>query len=153
MFWSEGVINRKKWYHNLSNIIRSGEKMFDNAKGKKKELSYIKSAQLKEGVLVVVLTGTFTHDSVPSVKEEFAKATRDFPPANILFDLKEVESADTAGIAVLVDLLKHMHDHHGGEQIGLLNPSEAIKFMRMADHVDGLFKIYSSEQDALKDLK
>lgn len=121
--------------------------------GHSKQCQYIRQVEETDGVLIIRLACEINHDTVPAVKDEFGRMRNQFASSNLLFDMSQVQDVDTSSIAALVDLLRHMHEHHGGERIGFVNLTEKMQALMSVYHAEGLFKSYPDEKMAVTDLK
>lgn len=83
--------------------------------------------QVQPGRLSVQLEGPFTMDTVPEIRREVLRAARSRGIRGLEMDLSRVSSMDTAGIAVLVELLKVLARRHA--ELRLSGLSDTINRM------------------------
>jgi len=121
---------------------------------KKKKIldEHVKSVDLRQGVTIVRLYGSINYKNLMSVREEFLRKIKNLPAKNIVFDLKHVVDADTAGLAMIVNLFKHMKESGRGEQIGLINLSQKMRDLLEISKLNKVFKEYLSERRAITSL-
>ncbi len=103
-------------------------------------------------ITILKLAKSITFSNLKDVQSEFAAATKNKSIKNILFDLKDVAQTDSAGIAALIDLLRYMKNHQNTGKVGLINLSENMKSLLAISKVESIFKVYSSLEEAQKDL-
>ena len=117
-----------------------------------KSFQYVKDISQTSNLTVVRLSKSVTFESLSAIQKEYTEVTKTKKTQNILFDMNEVSQTDSAGIAGLVDLLRHMKSHHINGKVGLLNLSENMRALLTISKVDGIFKDYKSEKEAIDEL-
>jgi anti-anti-sigma factor len=117
-----------------------------------KSYQYIKDISQISGLTVIKLSKSITTESLPTLQKEYTDATNGKAVGSILFDLKEVSQTDSSGIAGLLDLLKYMKIHNIKGRIGLINLSDRAQAYLSISKVESFFRIYSSLDEALRDL-
>jgi len=118
-----------------------------------KPSDHIKGIDFYKGVTIIRLIGGVTYHNLKSIQDDFALKTKGKAIKNILFDIKEVPETDTSGVAALVDLLKYMKSHQAGDKIGLVNVSPKVNSLLAISKTHPLFNEYSSEEEAIENLK
>jgi anti-sigma B factor antagonist len=113
---------------------------------------HIKEICSSGNITILKLAKSITLNNLNEVQKEFSDATKNKDIKHILFDLKEVSQADSSGIAGLVDLLRYMKNHQNNGKVGLINLSQHMKSLLAVSKVESIFKVYSSLDDAQKDL-
>ena len=113
---------------------------------------HIKEVNHSGNTTILKLAKNITFNNLKEVQKEFAEATEGKNIKNILFDLKDVTQTDSSGIASLIDLLRYMKTHKNDGKVGLINLSEKMKSLLEISKAQSIFKIYSSIDEALKDL-
>lgn len=113
---------------------------------------HIKEINHSGNITILKLAKSITFSNLKDVQSEFADVTKNKDIKNILFDLKDVSQTDSAGIAGLVDLLRYMKSHQNSGKVALLNLSESMKSLLAISRVESIFKVYSSLEEAQKDL-
>ena len=115
-------------------------------------LEHITDVVFLGDLTVIKLSKSITFGNLNDVQREFTDVTKNRNIKNILFDLKEVSQTDSTGIAGLVDLLRYMKSHQNSGKVALLNLSENMKSLLAISKVESIFKVYSSLEEAQKDL-
>ncbi|MDP2923715.1 MAG: STAS domain-containing protein [Candidatus Omnitrophota bacterium] len=115
--------------------------------------NHIEIVESQQNVTIVRLCGNVTFANLMQVRDEFIRKTAGIKVKNILFDLKAVERTDSSGLAILINLFKHMKETGAGEKIGLINLSSKMKDLIEISKVQNLFKEYTSERRAINALK
>ena len=121
---------------------------------KKKKIAdeHVKSIEIHQGVTIVRLFGSISFNNLMSVREEFMSKIKNLPTKKILFDLKHVTDADTAGLAMIINLFKQMKDSGSGGRIGLINLSQKMRDLLEISKLNKVFKEYLSERHAITSL-
>lgn len=77
--------------------------------------------------------------SVPAIRRKLLRAARETGVSQMVVDLSKASTVDTAGVALLVELLRVLVEKRGKLQLVGLN-EQAIKMIRLS-RLDGLFHI------------
>jgi anti-anti-sigma factor len=101
---------------------------------------------------VIELRHAIDFRNVSEAQEEYAEATKGMAICNVLFDLHEVPHADSASLAVLIDLVRYMKDNKVCGDVGLCNLSNEAKALIDITKVASLFRIYPTSEVAIQKL-
>ena len=94
--------------------------------------------QVRDGVGVVTVSGALTSVVVDSFREQFVEWWQSLPQLrNVVVDLSEVDFLDSAGLGVLVALLKRVLERGGDMKIAGLQ-----KRVRMVFEITRAFKVF-----------
>jgi len=106
--------------------------------------------QLKQGVLVVTLHGSFTYRETASTRQRF-KQLIEQESAQVLIDLSRLNYIDARGLSVFITALHYARQQEG--VVHLLNPTANVQAMLELTRLQHIFKIYGDELVALHDLR
>ena len=118
-----------------------------------KQNDCIKEIEFYKGVTIVRLSGTVTFDNLKEVQDEYRSKMKGRVVKNVLFDVKDISGADSAGVAALIDLFRYMKTHQTGDKIGFINASDKLKDLIRISKTETLFYYYQSEDEAIKALE
>jgi len=94
--------------------------------------------QVRDGVGVVVVSGALTSVGVDAFREQFVAWWQSVPGIrNVVMDLSGVDFLDSAGLGVLVALLKRVLERGGDMKIAGLQ-----KRVRMVFEITRAFKVF-----------
>jgi len=116
-------------------------------------MSRIKSVEILDAVTVVRLGENVTFTNLNDVQDDFARATKGIEINNIVFDLKEVDLADSAGVAGLINFLQYMRSHGKKSRVALANVSERVRSLLVISKTEYLFEVFGSVSTAVAELK
>ncbi|HEC69046.1 MAG TPA: anti-sigma factor antagonist [Candidatus Omnitrophica bacterium] len=102
----------------------------------------------KNGVVVCYLKGEINIDTVPKLKETFEIILKN-KFRKVLLSFKGVEYIDSLGIATLIDFSKRLLKREG--ILFLCELSSNLRSIFGITKVDKVFKIYETEEEALKE--
>jgi anti-anti-sigma factor len=102
----------------------------------------------KSGVSVCYVKGEINIDTVFQLKKVF-KDMIDNRCRKVLLNFNEVEYIDSIGIASLIELSKNLRDIEGVVFLSDLSPKIRPVFGIMK--LDKMFKLYETEEEALRD--
>lgn len=114
-------------------------------------LPYVRAIQEMENLIIARLKGPIDVTTVPAVSMDFTGKLRRYLDKNILLDFREVTHVDSSTIANLIFLLIQLQHHH--RKFGITHVSPALESYIEIDNVRELFRIYSDEAEALKELR
>lgn len=77
--------------------------------------------------------------SVPAIRKKLLRAAKEIGVSQVVVDLSKVSAVDTAGVAMLVEVLRVLVEKRGKLQLVGLN-EQAIKMIRLS-RLDGMFHI------------
>jgi anti-sigma B factor antagonist len=66
---------------------------------------------------------------------------------HIIMDLEKVRFMDSAALGILVSGMKTCMEYSG--ELGIINPSRNVENLFKITHLDSIFKVYSSQAEAL----
>ncbi len=98
--------------------------------------------QILPDMYVVKLEGRFTMETAPEIRREIMKAARKRSIRGIDVDLSGVSSLDTAGVAVLIELLGILTRRRAG--LRLIGPGESALRMIHLARLDQTFELAES---------
>ena len=108
--------------------------------------------QIKEsencGVVVLSVEGDIDLNSSPIMRDKFNELAQK-ETSKILLNFSSVNYIDSSGLATLIEMLQRLKKYQG--QLRLANVSEKIRSLFEVTKLDKLFKMYASEDDAIKD--
>lgn len=97
---------------------------------------------IKRDMLVVRLNGDLDHHVTEKIRDEIDKKTNEYKLYTIVFDFKNVNFMDSAGIGLLMGRYKKIKD--AGGQVYVSNIGHAVqRIFRMS----GLFKILKQSRE------
>jgi anti-anti-sigma factor len=114
---------------------------------------HIENIEFYKGVTIVRFSGTVTFDNLKEVQDEYRSKMKGRIVKNILFDVKDITNADSAGVAALIDLFRYMKTHQTGDKIGFINASDKLRDLIKISKTEPLFYYYQTEDDAIKTLE
>ena len=106
------------------------------------------SRKEKEGVAICYITGEISIDTAPQLKNTF-KRLIDNKSRKVLLNFSSVDYIDSIGMATLIKLLKNLKSIQG--VVFLSNLSPKIRSIFSITKCEKVFKIYDTEENALKD--
>jgi anti-sigma B factor antagonist len=89
--------------------------------------------------LSIHLEGLLDRQTVPKIRKELLKAAKKSGVSKVEVDLSRVSGLDTAGIALMVELLRVLSNRHGKLRLTGLN-EHSIKMIRLS-RLDALFQV------------
>ena len=102
----------------------------------------------RNDVTVCSLSGEINIDTVPQIKTVF-KEILDHKSRKVLLNFKEVEYIDSLGVASLLEFLKKMKEIDGMVYLSDISPKVRTIFNIIG--LENVFKIYNTEEEALRD--
>jgi anti-anti-sigma factor len=117
------------------------------------KMQYIKDIELCKGVTIIRLYGAVNFGNLKEVQDEYRSKMKGKVVKNVLFDVKDISSADSAGVAALIDLFRYMKTHQTGDRIGFINASDKLRDLMKISKTETLFYYYQSEDEAIKALE
>ena len=102
----------------------------------------------KSGVMVCYAKGEINIDTVSELRAAFSHII-DNKFRKVLLNLNELEYIDSLGIACLIELSKKLAEIEG--VVFLSNLSPKIRSIFTITRLESRFKIYDTEEEALKD--
>ena len=85
------------------------------------------------------LEGSLDRQTVPKIRKELLKSAKKSGASRVEVDLSRVSGLDTAGIALMVELLRALSNRDGKLRLTGLN-EHAIKMIRLS-RLDALFQV------------
>jgi len=98
-----------------------------------------------DGQPVIKLEGEVDLSSSPHLREEIQRQLKK-EPSFLVIELSRVEYMDSSGVATLVEALKKL-GRFGGK-LRLVNPTEAVSQVLHFVHLDKVFEIFPTVQEA-----
>ena len=95
---------------------------------------------------VVALRGDFTLDTAPSLGKKLLKLSKKHKLV-LVINLSELSSIDTAGIAILVEVLRTLNARHG--KLKLSGLSERFRRVMQLARLDRIFAVFDTVDAAL----
>ena len=131
----------------MSNLLGD---FFYNTKGEMP--SFIESVDEYPHLKIVKLKGWLDHTTVPEVQFYLKKAkkNRGVLNKNVLLDLKNVASVDTAAIAGLLQVLSELKQKN--YKLGLMNVPETMRDHLKILKLDEIFLVFESENKAFREI-
>jgi anti-anti-sigma factor len=91
------------------------------------------------GKIVSYLEGTVDRQTVPAIRRKLLGSAKQTEVSHMVVDLSKVPAVDTAGVAMLVELLRVLAEKKGKLQLVGLN-EQATKMIRLS-RLDALFHV------------
>ena len=106
----------------------------------------IKTEMLPKGEVLVRFEGALNRRTVPGIRKQLLRTGRNRAVRSVVADFSEVSEMDTAGIAVLIELMQTLSGKDG--ELQLTGMSEAIlRIIRLA-RLEQIFEIQADSPAA-----
>ena len=105
----------------------------------------IKQSEANDFVIVGI-NGEIDINSSPQLRKSFAEIV-DSGKTKIIIDFEEVAYIDSSGLATLIEMMQRLKRNQG--VMHLIRMSDKIKGLFEITKLDKLFKIYSTQEEAL----
>jgi anti-anti-sigma factor len=99
-------------------------------------------------VTIFVIVGDVVFSHLNEVREVIKKEMADTSSNKVLLDLTKVGMIDSAGVGFIVSVYKTVLSSKGS--FALINPNEAVESVLQTVGLTRLFKVYESEDEAIK---
>ena len=99
-------------------------------------------------VVVLAVDGDIDLNSSPEMRKKFEELIVN-NSVKIVVNFQNVNYIDSSGLATVIEMLQRLKKTQG--ELRLSNMSEKIKNLLEITKIDKLFKMYSSEAEALKE--
>lgn len=103
----------------------------------------------EQGCAVVVASGEIDLYTSPELREALADAAQSSD--RVILDLTDVTFLDSTGMGVMVGAMHHGNGRRAGS-LCLVGPAAMVRRVLEITHLNDLFPIYGSLEEALKDL-
>lgn len=90
----------------------------------------------------IKLEGTLDCSSVPGIRKKLLKAARNEATRNMEIDFSQVTFTDTAGVALLVEVMRHLNRRSG--KLLLEGANEQVRQMICMARLDSIFTMKAS---------
>ncbi len=104
-------------------------------------------SEVVQGQPIVRARGEIDIYTVPQFKQQLLEWIEK-GHRRLLIDLTEVTYMDSSGFGALLGAIKRVRPEGGS--ISLINPNDVIRRMLKITHLDTIFPVYASEEEALQ---
>ncbi len=108
------------------------------------------SLQIQEKTLIVALSGELDHHSAGNIRDVIEKSITKKEVRNLIFDFNNLTFMDSSGIGMIIGRYKLIRALGG--QVFVVCTGERVKKMMTMSGLTKLIGIYSSTEDALKEV-
>ncbi len=106
---------------------------------------------IDNSVIVLDITGEVKlGESAERLSNELGSLLSDEHVEGVILDLENINYMDSTGLGELVGYLGRFQD--SGKRLKLVNPNITIKRLLQLTRLDQVFKVYTSEEEALEDM-
>lgn len=106
---------------------------------------------LDNSVMILDVTGEITlGESAAQLSAELSKLLAEKQVECVVLDLENINYMDSTGLGEVVGYLSRFQD--SGKRLKLVNPNLTIMKLMKLTGLDEIFKIYTSEEEALEDV-
>ena len=107
----------------------------------------IKVTGSRGGISVVQLDGVLDRNSVPDIRKKLIKLARNREVSKLELDFSRVASIDTAGVALLVEIMKYLSFKRG--RVQLREANEQVQRMIRLARLDSIFEMKVHTDDEI----